>query len=236
MTFLAAGAALFSSTLVVALFVRETRRGQPGSTMHVAQDIREAMHNPVLRTVLMSAALVQIGMTTLQPVLSLQVVALGQEKTAALAAGLVYSIAGIATVIGAPIWARRGQSLGYKRVLVANLLASGVFNIPLAFVKSIFVFGALRFAVGLSTAGIGLSLNALTSKSVDVEFRGRAFGILQSFNQIGGMFGPLLGGIAGTTMGLESTFALAAFVLIATSALVARFLQSREPVVARAQA
>ncbi|MDP2857366.1 MAG: MFS transporter, partial [Bacillota bacterium] len=198
--------------------------------------IREAMGNPALRTVLISATLVHMGMTTLQPVLSLQVAKLGQEGKAALSAGLIYSIAGIATVIGAPLWARRGQALGFKRVLVANLMAAGVFNIPLAFVKSIYLFGALRFAVGLSSAGIGLSMNALTSKSVNVEFRGRAFGILQSFNQIGGMFGPMLGGIMGTVVGLESTFALAAGVYMATSVLVARFLRSEEPVLARARA
>jgi len=236
MTFLVAGAALFSSTLVVGFFVHETKRVQPGTQIHVADDVRGAMRNAALRTVLISSAMVQIGLTTLQPVLSLQVEALGQEGTAALAAGAIYSVTGVATVIGAPAWARRGQSLGYKQVLVANLLAAGLFNIPLAFVKSIFLFGALRFAVGLATAGIGISVNALTAKSVDVEFRGRAFGILQSFNQLGGMFGPLLGGVAGTVTGLASTFALAAFVLIGTSVIVARFLRSPQPEAARAQA
>jgi DHA1 family multidrug resistance protein-like MFS transporter len=186
--------------------------------------------------VLISSSLVQIGMTILQPVLSLQVAKLGQKGTAALSAGVIYSIAGVATVIGAPLWARRGQAMGFKRVLVTNLIAAGIFNIPLAFVKSIYLFGALRFAVGLSTAGIGLATNALTSRSAQLEFRGRAFGILQSFHQFGGMLGPMAGGIMGSVAGLESTFALAAGVYLGTSVLVARLLRSEEPVTARAPA
>lgn len=223
-TFLVASTIIFGATLVALFGVKEINPKRKDNKVEIIADLRTALGNPVLRTMLLTGVVIQASVTILQPVLSLQVAKLGHSRTASFSAGLVYSIVGIATVIGAPLWARFGEQIGYKRVLVLGLVGAGIFNIPLAFVTSILAFGAIRFVVGLSLAGISLALNAITAKSVDREFRGRAFGILNSFNQLGAVIGPLVGGVTGTTLGLESTFAVAAAILMLSSVLAQRLL------------
>jgi MFS family permease len=223
-TFLLAGAILLAATLVVLVAVKEVAEHKPDARVHVLADLRIAASNRSLRMVLLTSAFVQSALTILQPVLSLQIAKLGQAETASLAAGAVYSAAGFATVLGAPLWARRGERIGYKTVLVIGLLGAGLFNIPQAFVRNIYTFGAFRFIVGLATSGVALSVNAIVAKSVGSEFRGRAFGILNSANQFGSMFGPMVGGLVGTAFGLEPTFAVAAGMLLAASFATSRFL------------
>ncbi len=221
-TFVAASVLLVFATVIVALFVKETSVRRTDSKVQVLQDLKLAFANRPLRMVLFAAVLVQASLSVLQPVLTLQVVKLGRAETATVSAGIIYSLAGIATVIAAPLWARRAKRAGFRQVLTVGLLGAGVLNIPLAFVGSLYTFGALRFGVGLLTAGALLSVNALTAQSVETEFRGRAFGILASFVQMGHVVGPMAGGLTGTYMGLEATFILASLMLLTTALMVVR--------------
>jgi DHA1 family multidrug resistance protein-like MFS transporter len=52
-------------------------------------------------------------------------------------------------------------------------------------------------------------MNSLIAKSVAPDFRGRAFGISTSFNQIGQALGPLMGGAIGKGLGLKAPFLMA---------------------------
>ena len=228
-TFLGSGALLFIVTLLIAFTVKETAPRQRDSRVRIFQDLKVAMSNPALRTVLFTATLVQTSLTILQPVLSLQIVKLGQPGMASLAAGVVYSMAGIAIVIAAPLWAKRGERTGFKRVLVTGLTGASLLNVLLSVVRNLYVFGGLRFCVGLATGGATLSVNAIAAKSVEPGFRGRAFGILQSFHQTGSWLGPVLGGLTGSAMGLEATFILAAAMLLGTSFVAGRSLPSDTP-------
>jgi MFS family permease len=224
MTFLGAGLWLLLVTIVIWLTVRETAPKMRNGQIHIINDLRTAFSNRMLRAVLLITVFVQASLTVLQPVLSLQVAKLGRSSSAPILAGLIYSLAGFATVIAAPLWAKRARRTGFRPVLLTGLLGATIFNAPMAFVRNLYVFGALRFATGLATAGASLSENALTAKAVDAEFRGRAFGILASARQMGQMIGPLAGGITGSSMGLEATFIFTTGMLLATLAAAARYL------------
>ncbi len=224
MTFLGAGLWLLFVTIIIWLTVRETAPKVQGGKMHIISDLRMAFSNRMLRTVLLITIFVQASLTMLSPVLSLQVARLGGSSKASILAGLIYSLAGFAQVFAAPLWARRARRTGFRPVFVTGLLGATLFNVPMAFVRNLYVFGALRFATGLTTAGASLSENGLTAKSVDAEFRGRAFGILASARQMGQMLGPLMGGITGSSLGLEATFIFTTAVLFVTSVAAMRFL------------
>jgi len=224
MTFLSAGLWLLLVTIVIWLTVKETAPKTRTGQIHIINDLRIAFSNRMLRAVLLITVFVQASLTVLQPVLSLQVAKLGSSSNAPILAGLIYSLAGFATVIAAPLWAKRARKTGFRPVLLTGLLGATLFNAPMAFVRNLYVFGALRFATGLATAGSSLSENALTAKAVDAEFRGRAFGILASARQMGQMIGPLAGGITGSSMGLEATFIFTTGMLLATLAAAARYL------------
>jgi MFS transporter, DHA1 family, multidrug resistance protein len=229
LTFLMAGGVLFISTIVVAMLVHETAPRVESLKFEIAADFRHALANSQLAMVLVASAFVQAALSVLQPILSLRIAEMDPGTNASLMSGIVYSIAGLATVIGAPIWAGRGRRTGYKKVLVIGLVGAGIFNLPQAFVTSIAVFGVLRFFVGFSTAGVTLSVNAVTARSVDSTFRGRAFGILTSFNQLGAMTGPIMGGIIGSRFGLRAAFLAAAVMFLGTSVLAQRLLPSDVP-------
>jgi len=232
-TFVAAGILTYLATTIAIMGVREIARPKSLGRVSIKNDLKLAFSNPVLRLILLACVFIQASLTILQPVLSLQIARLGHADTASLSAGIVYSLVGVATVIGAPLWAQRGDKIGFKRVLVLGLLGAALFNVPMAFVRNIFAFGGLRFATGLSLAGISLALNAVTAKSVNAEFRGRAFGIFNSFSQLGGGLGPILGGVTATACGIESTFLLTALILALCAAGSSRLLPHVSPTPSR---
>jgi len=108
-----------------------------------------------------------------------------------------------------------GSQTGFQKTLAISLILSGLMNLPQLLTRSIVSFGIFRFLYGLVWAGAQVSPEGLTATSVDRDFRGRAFGISQSFQQLGSVIGPLIGGFVSTVFGIKAVFAVTGLALLA---------------------
>ncbi len=220
-TLLLGGMILFAASVVVMFGVKELRKPNPKLKTNVLNDLKTAMTNRVLLTMLLTVMLFQSAVMILQPVLPIYIEEIMQGADAALATGIIFSLAGVATVIAAPVWGRKGEQWGFRRVLLVGMVGSaalaGFMSLPLALTRNLWVFGGLRFIFGLFLAALMPASNALTARAVDDDFRGRAFGISTSFSQMGAVIGPLLGGYVGGLWNIQVVFLVTAVMLLVTA-------------------
>lgn len=216
-TLLVAGFVLFSASLIVMVGVKEVQKPNRDMETHVINDLRTAISNKVLLGVLLTVMLFQVAIMIIQPILPIFITALiPTTADPSLPTGIVFSLAGIATVIGAPFWGRKGEKIGYQRVLMLGLLGAGLLSLPHALVTKLYQLALLRFAFGIFMAALMPASNALIARAVPSDFRGRAFGISTSFNQAGAALGPLMGGVIGEVWSSQMVFVVTGLLLLFT--------------------
>lgn len=223
-SFIAAAVIIFAAALAVIFWVREgsggpSRKEPAGKKQKITY--RMAFRNRALIHMLLILVIFQLSVNMIQPLLSLHIADLqGGEKGAALSAGFVLSLIGIAGIVASPIWGRLGERKGYYRVLVLCLLCAGTVVCLQYFVETLWLFACVQFVFGLFMAGIGPIVNTLMVQSTDEQFRGRSFGLTASANQFGSMLGPLIGGLLGLFLGIHWIFVATGIIMAATGVVV----------------
>jgi DHA1 family multidrug resistance protein-like MFS transporter len=203
-SFFVGSGCLFLVTLMVIFFVRdipiskETRRQE----MHVIRDLKLALQNRGLLYVMFMFFLVQTCIMTIQPLITLYVEKLmgGAGDASVTMSGWIFSLAGIAGIIAAPYWGKRGQRKGFVRTLCLVLFCAGSVNLCQVFVGNIWEFAVIQFIYGLFLSGAVPNINSTLVEVTPPEMRGKAFGLTTSAQQFGGVVGPLLGGFLGDHM------------------------------------
>ena len=167
---------------------------------------------------------------TLQPLITLYVAELQHTwEGVVLTAGFVFSLAGVASAISAPLWGRMGQRRGFSTLIVASLLGAGVFNFGQFWAENIVQFGLLQIFYGLFIVGVFPAMNTMALSSVDANFQGRVFGLTTSANQLGAVVGPLLGGFLSSWIGIRPVFLFTGSVLILLGFIMHRRLKHWSP-------
>lgn len=213
-TLLLGGWVLFGATAVVTVGVHEIKKPDRTIKTNVLKDLRTAANNRPLLLMLLTVMLFQSAVMILQPILPIYIESLTNGADASLPTGIIFSVAGLATVLAAPYWGKRGERSGYRQVLLLGIVGAGVLSIPHAFTNNLWVLGTLRFLFGLFLAAMMPASNALIAKAVPGDFRGRAFGISTSFSQTGAVIGPLLGGFIGGWWNIQVVFLVTAAMLL----------------------
>lgn len=213
---LIAALVLVLASLFPVLGVREeVNRGEAYST--VSADIRAALGNPSLRALFIIVGLAQAAVLTTQPTLPLWVQRLVPER-AELITGVVFSVVGIATVIGSPLVTRL-RGVDYRVILGLSLLASSLFSAAQGVAHSPWSLAGMRFFFGLGNAGVTVAANTLVARGTSRAARGRALGVLNSFIYLGSVVGPFAGGAVGDRFGLTSSFYAGAVLLVGAALL-----------------
>jgi DHA1 family multidrug resistance protein-like MFS transporter len=209
--YLAAAAQLVATALVLAV-VREPEPPRRGLRLDLFGGLAQALRNRLLRTVLLTTVISQLAVTTVEPLITIYVGQFPGVTAVPFLAGLLFSLVGVASVLCSPLWGRAGERLGFGRVALWGLLGAAAGNALQLAVHSLAGFGLVRLLTGAAYAGANTGLATLAATSVDESFRGRAYGLLTSSQQMGNLFGPLLGGLCGDLAGIPSAFGLAAAV------------------------
>ena len=224
LSFVVAAGIIFCSTLLVGWLVvePETENGsacqEQGSML---EDLKTSLANrQLVQMMLLLFAVQAVGMV-LQPVIALYVAELqGSMEGVALKAGLVFSLAGVAGALAAPVWGRLGQTRGFFKIMLIAFLGAGVFNLWQFFASDIYQFGVLQFFYGLFIVGVFPAINAIAISSADADAQGRVFGLTTTANQLGQMLGPVLGGVISSWLGIASVFLFTGSILILLGVLV----------------
>ncbi len=222
-SFAVSAAVILLATLAAWRLVEEPRTAAAAKAGSIMEDIRTAFANRPLIYLLGLLLLVCMTTMVLQPLITVYVADLqGTVKGADLNSGLIFGLAGIAGAVAAPFWGRLGQRYSFFRVLVAALACAGVVNMLQMFIGSIVQFAVIQFVFGLFIAGVVPAINAMVIANTSSDFRGRAFGLTSSANQLGAMLGPVLGGVTGSFAGIKAVFVLTGVLLLAAAMAVWR--------------
>lgn len=217
-SFVAASLFIFCGTMAVMFLVTEPKSTSPAKVGSILDDIKVAFSNRTLVGLLLLLMLVQMTAMVMQPLITVFVAQLqGKLEGAVLTSGFVFGLAGIAGAIAAPIWGKAGQKTGFSNVLILTLASAGLINAIQYFVGSIIQFSITQFVFGLFIAGVLPAINAIVVANTDPGFRGRAFGLTTSANQLGSMLGPIMGGLISTWFGIKMVFVFTGLLLVAAA-------------------
>lgn len=112
--------------------------------------------------------------------------------------GVVFSAAGVATVIAAGGWGRAANVLGHRRILALCLGAGAVFFALQGVVQTAWQLTVVRFLLGLCMGGLLPVASAAISAALPASRQGRGFGLSYSASFLGSVLGPFTGGVVGT--------------------------------------
>ena len=226
MSFFLAAGALFLNFVVLVFFIKEppTDTAAADTAAAGAEGEKVSLWKiPVIRLMLVSAALVQVVILIVQPILTTYISHLaGELDNLVFISGLIFSMSGFSSAITAPLWGRFGQHHGFVKALRLSLVLAGIFFFVQAIPDTLYAFAASQFAIGLFFSGIYPSINAILAEKTSASIKGRVFGLMFSAQQVGAMGGPILGGVIATFLGMKYVFLAAGALLLFISIAVQR--------------
>jgi DHA1 family multidrug resistance protein-like MFS transporter len=216
--FASAGVFVLLAALLVLFWVKEEKVVRSKERSSIIGSMKMAAQNKPFMTLLGLTLLTQFSIMTIEPVLPLYIVQIGGSiKEASLTAGIVFSLVGIAGILFAPRWGKLADKIGFHKILIIGLLAGGLGNLAQIPFHDIWGFSIVRFVYGAFFCAVFPALNGLVIRTTAVEFRGRAFGLNQTANMLGGMLGPLVGGTISGVFSIHSVFWVTGLLLIAAA-------------------
>ncbi|ULT54656.1 MFS transporter [Neobacillus drentensis] len=225
--FASAGIIVCLSTLLIIFWVVEENFTPSKGKGSVKADFKLAIDNRPFLLVLILTLVTSCSVMTIEPVLPLYIVKLGgSSENASFLAGVVFSLPGIASALFAPFWGKWADKVGFQRVLFIGLLGGGIGTLAQIVFTHIWGFSMIRFVYGIFFCAVYPALNGLVVKSTAEDFRGRAFSLNQTANQLGGMVGPLIGGFLGGIFPVYSVFIVTGVLLLI--AMVTVYLNARD--------
>ncbi len=207
-------AIFFSALLVFATkeYVIEPKTG--GKSHYSSKEVlTHILKNPVLLTVLLISALVQIAHFSIQPILSLFVTELHGHSNIAFYSGIAFSAAGLGNLLMSRNWGKIADKHGYIKILVLLLFVSGIVYLPGAAVTDFWQLVIIRFVLGIAIGGIIPVRIAYIRQEAPIAMQGEVLGYNTSLRFLGNIIGPMLGGFVSGYLGFSAVF-------ISTSALL----------------
>ena len=213
---LATTATVLAAALVRERFTAERTKSNRGSAF---AGLVQLARSPGLLPLFVVLLMAQLGVRSVQPVVTLYVQALvGDAPNLATLGGFAFSVTGIADLVASPFLGKRSDVLGYRRVLLISLFGAALFSVPQAFAQDYWVFVAERFGVGLFIGGILPTANALIGRLAAKGQQGSVFGMTSSATFLGSSMGPLVGGAVAASFGLHWVFLVTAALLLGSLA------------------
>lgn len=251
----------FVSALCVAFFAHEDaaqRREPTGEPFSLGELLRSSsrelahvLENPTLKVAVLLTFLLQFGIGATNPLLELHVGELlaGSDNLARRvleplfgeldAAGLqrlstsaMFGGMSLLTLIGMPLWGRRGDRVGHERTLLASAALSAVALCLHAVAPLVSVLFVARLALGGAGAGLAPSAFGIVAREVGVDRRGGAIGAVVSARTFAISVGAILGGQLVPWIGIRGLYWLGAAVV--SVAALKLFLMRRQDALERA--
>ncbi|OQO70846.1 multidrug transporter [Enterococcus villorum] len=214
--FLITGTLLLITTLLTIFLVKEDFHPVEKNDMISTKEIFSKMeHLSILIGLFITTLILQIGITTISPILTLYIRELsGNAGNILFVSGLIVSVSGVSAVFSSPKLGKLGDKIGNQKVLLAGLILSFCCYFPMAFVTTPLELGILRFILGFSTGALMPSINTLISKITPPEGVSRIYSYNQMCSNFGQVFGPMVGSTVAHVFNYRAVFiATSLFVL-----------------------
>ncbi|MCF8566405.1 MFS transporter [Alicyclobacillus tolerans] len=215
--FFLTGGLLLLASIIVMVFVHE-------DASRIQRKVKQRADWRALRPLLpvfVASTVTQLGMMSIEPIVTVYAKTLYRGAHLAIVAGLVVAASGMANLLGAPILGRLGDRIGQRKVLILGLTLAAVGYIPQALAPGIGILLLGRVMLGLFIGGMIPSLNVLVKKLAPHEMQATAFGINSSSLFLGNLLGPLLGSTVAAQWGIRSVFYVTMSILLINAVTMA---------------
>jgi DHA1 family multidrug resistance protein-like MFS transporter len=220
-TFIAGGATLLAGGFLVLMGAKEKFVRPSAASLKRSGSMRSLFALPGFIAVMAVIFLFHFSTQIAIPVLPLFIEEVGNLKTGlASTTGLMFAVTGAAASISAVLIGYLSDRAGYKRVLVVNLLITGLLWAVHALARTIPQLLVIRVIFGLAAGGNLPTINALLGKLTTKETYGQAYGLMASMTSLGMTLGPLFGGIMASHVGFRWPFVAVGLLLAAVAFLV----------------
>lgn len=213
--FFITGALLLLSFIATVLFVKESFAREDKEPLPVKEIWTSIPEKSLTISMFITFFVLSVALYSVQPILTVYITQLSAHTShVAFMSGLVFSSAGLATIISAPILGKISDKIGAHKFILAALVVSGTIFIPQAFVKTPWQLIGLRFLLGLATAGLNPSVNTIIKKITPSHLAGRVFGLSMSAGYLGVFGGSVLGGQVAAWLNIRAVFFLTGILLL----------------------
>lgn len=212
--FVVAGLLLITGVAVI-VFVKEEKMTDENTKYSFLDNWKYLLGNKKLLYPAVLIMLTAFGISFIRPTFVLYVETFTiSTKFLPTITGALYSIVGIFSIISAAWWGRRVEKTGiYKNVIYASLL-TGIMYLAHSLVYDIFWLIPIRIMLGFGFGALAPLLFTAISNNVAVERKGGVLGVGSSFQILGNMIGPVLGGFSAGYLGLRNSFAITALIFL----------------------
>lgn len=208
--FVATGAALWGSAVVVMVLVREDF--EPAdlhrSPLQPFVDLWRLSTSGVMLPLYAVVFLVLASHLIVQPAIPGLVESVDGGSSSGTASGIVFAAMGVGSAISSIAMGWLAGKFGLKKVLVTGAVAAGGMALVPYFATHYFVLAVGLTAIALCSGGLSGLVNGLIAMRSPAGRHGAAFGAAQFAHAVGVAIGPLAGGTAVVAWGLRSVFLL----------------------------
>jgi DHA1 family multidrug resistance protein-like MFS transporter len=243
MPFFLTGALLFLAGVGVLFFVREefkpvaapvdqeaAERDRPGLRRRVWTQLAPVLGSGALLSVIGVRLLMRLGGRLTGPVLPLFIQSIvPPDARVASISGVVAGVSAAAGAVGALGLGRLGDRAGYRPVVVACALGSGVSYFLQSFVSSSNMLLVLQAVSGLAMGGVVSAVSASLARLAPEGQEGIVYGMDASIVSLANAVGPMTGSALAAWVGLRIPFLVAATIYGLASAAAARLIPRRSP-------
>ncbi|HBK27128.1 MAG TPA: hypothetical protein DDY92_00915, partial [Dialister sp.] len=167
-----------------------------------------------------SMFLVAIGYTMVIPFLPLYLLHLGvPDSEISLWTGIVFSICFLIAGVMGPIWGKMADTSGKKKMAIRAAILLGFSYLFCGLSTNEYELMGARAFQGFANGFVAAAM-AIISDSAHPEKMGATLGMAQTALVVGGIAGPLVGGVLAHLIGMENTFYISAVFLWLVALLV----------------
>jgi DHA1 family multidrug resistance protein-like MFS transporter len=143
-----------------------------------------------------------MSFTVLSPVLPLFLQQIGVRGGQAidLWTGVLNAATPLVAAFASPLWGRLSDRRGRKPMLLRSMIAISVFTGLMGFTTNVWQLFALRALMG-AFSGFSAAAITLVASTIPAERLGFALGWLSTGQLVGGLFGPVVGGVVADLLG-----------------------------------
>lgn len=188
------------------------------------------MNKKNVYTLIISMVFISSAYTMLIPFLPLYLIELGVTGTDInFWTGMVFSVCFLVAGIMGPVWGKLADTKGKKKMVIRAAVLIGISYFFCGIVENAWQLFAARAFQGFANGFVAASL-AIISQSTPEKYLGMTLGFAQTALIVGGIGGPLIGGVIAHVFGMRASFFIGAVILWLAGLAVWYFVTEKETV------
>jgi MFS family permease len=212
---------LFITGILLLIFVKEEKRVEGNTTYSFMKNWNYLFSNKSLRTSAILITLTALGFSYVRPIFVLYVETFNiSPEILPTVTGVLYSIMGVFSIFSAAWWGMRVEKTGLRKNLLAASLITGLMYTAHSFVSDPLTLIPIRMILGFGFGALLPLLFTTISNGVSFERKGGVLGVASSFQILGNMIGPILGGYAAGILGIKTSFFITGSVFFLMASII----------------